>query len=158
MTNTTIHANLIDGYNACAYTHDYIFGFTFEGVVYMATLTKDALPLVTCLDRASRGAGYALRFCPNHEQKVYLMQFARALCSVKYFNDLYAESKYNKGEIFEKLVTEHFGQEWVKDTVPFYKDGDITVKGRAFQIKFEKATFCNEKSLLNAIKICQGEN
>ena len=61
-------------------------------------------------------------------------------------------SKYNKGEIFEKLMTEHYGQTWVKDSVPFTKDGDLTVDGVAYQIKYESATFTNEKTLMNLTK------
>ena len=38
---------------------------------------------------------------------------------------------------------------WEKDNVPFTKDGDLTVDGVAYQIKYQKATFCNEKSLAN---------
>jgi hypothetical protein len=59
-----------------------------------------------------------------------------------------SDSKYNKGEIFEKLVTEAYGQEWVKDNIPFTEAGDIEVDGHAYQIKYEKATFTNEKSLM----------
>jgi hypothetical protein len=57
------------------------------------------------------------------------------------------ESKYNKGEIFEKLITEMNGQTWTKDNADFWKDGDLTVNGKSFQIKYEKATFTNEKTL-----------
>ena len=78
-----------------------------------------------------------------------LMVKAEALCSVKYFNEVYSGCKYNRGEVFEKLVTEHFGQEWVKDNVPFTEAGDIEVNGKAYQIKYDRATFCNEKSLAN---------
>ena len=56
-------------------------------------------------------------------------------------------SKYNKGEVFEMLVTQHYGQTWVKDNVPFTEDGDLTVDGIAYQIKFEKATFINEAQM-----------
>ena len=67
-------------------------------------------------------------------------------------NDLLEEIlvplKYNKGEIFEKLVTEQFGQTWVKDNVPFTDDGDLTVDGIAYQIKFESASFINEKQMM----------
>ena len=104
------------------------------------------------LDKASRGAGYALRFCPNAQQKLFLMTSAKVLCSAKFFNEQVANSKYNKGEIFEKLVTEHFGQVWEKDNVPFTEAGDIEVDGIAYQIKYQKATFCNEKSLANLTK------
>lgn len=147
MTNTTLHAMLINGYNAIAYTHNYIWGFTLNHVVYMATTTSEVMPYVTCLDKASRGQGYSLRFKPNKEQKMFLMPNAQPLCSEEYFEELFATTKYNRGEIFEKLVTEKFGQVWVKDNIPFTQAGDIEVEGIAYQIKFQKATFTNEKAL-----------
>lgn len=147
--NTALHISLINRYNAVAFTHEYIWGFIYKKNVYMAITSSDVMPFVTCLDKASRGAGYALRFCPNADQKVALMPNAELLCSETYFNEQVASTKYNKGEIFEKMVTEFFGQEWEKDNVPFTEDGDITVNGIAYQIKFQKATFCNEKSIAN---------
>ena len=147
--NTALHMSLINRYNAVAFTQNYIWGFTFKGNVYMATTESDVMPFVTCIDKASRGYGMALRFCPNMAQKVALLPEAQVLCSEKYFNEVYSSCKYNKGEVFEKLVTEYFGQDWEKDNVPFTEDGDITVEGIAYQIKFQKATFCNEKSIAN---------
>lgn len=151
-TNTALHLNLINRYNAVAYTHEYVWGFTYKKNVYMAVTDASMMPFVTCLDKASRGAGYALRFCPNAEQKVALLPYATLLCSETYFNEVVADSKYNKGEIFEKMVTEYHGQVWTKDNIPFTEDGDITVDGIAYQIKFQKATFCNEKSIANLEK------
>ena len=149
MTNTTILKNLIDGYNELAYTHKYIFGFEDRGVVYMATATSDILPFVCTLDKASRGCGYALRFKPNKAQKEILKGYdLQVVCSKAMFDEIVNGSKYNRGEIFEKLVTEKFGQVWEKDNVPFTMAGDIEVDGIAYQIKFEKATFINEKGLL----------
>lgn len=148
-TNTALFMNLIDRYNAVAFTHEYIWGFEYKGNIYMAITDSTAMPFVCTLDKASRGAGYALRFCPNAQQKLALMPNAELLCSKKFFEETVAASKYNKGEIFEKMVTEHFGQAWEKDNVPFTEDGDITVEGIAYQIKFQKATFCNEKSIAN---------
>lgn len=143
---------MIDRYNAVAYTHEYIWGFTFKGIVYMAHTDATLMPFICKLDKASRGAGYALRFCPTTEQKLMLLTSAQVLCSEKYFNEVKASDKYNNGEVFEKLVTEYYGQKWVKDNVPFTKDGDLTVDGVAYQIKYQKATFCNEKSLANLSK------
>ena len=45
------------------------------------------------------------------------------------------------------MVTEYFGQVWEKDNIPFIDDGDLTINGIAYQIKFEKGTFINEKTL-----------
>ena len=139
-------------YGALSYTEQYIMGFKFHGMVYYAHMTEAQIKAVVKLDKASRGAGYALRFKPNVDQKVYMLQFAKVLCSVEFFDDMVKASKYNKGEIFEQLMTEHYGQTWVKDNVPFTDDGDITVDGVAYQIKFEAATFATEKSLMNLSK------
>jgi len=152
MTNTALFQAMIDRYNDHAFTHEYIWGFTYKHNVYMAITDASYMPYVCKLDKASRGAGYALRFCPNTEQKLVLMTKATVLCSETYFADCVENSKYNNGEIFEKMVTEYFGQVWKKDNVPFTDDGDVTVNGVAYQIKFQKATFCNEKSLANLPK------
>lgn len=149
---TTMFMNLINVYNALAYTHNYIWGFEYKKTIYMAITTAEVMPYVCKLDKASRGAGYALRFCPNADQKLALMPKAEPLCSTEYFKTLVSNSKYNNGEIFEKLVTEKFGQVWTKDNIPFTEAGDIDVNGIAYQIKFQKATFCNEKSIANLKK------
>lgn len=143
---------LIDLYNSVAYTHNYIWGFQYKGIVYMATTTAEYMLYICKLDKASRGAGYALRFCPNVKQKLTLLPKAEPLCSTAYFKETVESSIYNRGEIFEKLVTEHFGQVWEKDHIPFTEAGDIEVDGIAYQIKYEKATFCNEKSIANLVK------
>lgn len=148
MTNTTIFNTLINGYNTLSFTHNYIFGFEYKGVVYATTVTAEVLPYILKLDKASRGAGYALRFCPTAEQKIFLLsKGAEVICSSEFFKTEVASSIYNNGEIFEKLVTEKFGQVWEKDNLPYTEGGDIEVDGVAYQIKFQKATFTNEKSL-----------
>lgn len=147
MTNTTLYMNLIDRYNSLAYTHNYIFGFEYKHNIYIAFATADALPYVLCLDRASRGAGCSIRFKPTTEQKLLLLQNSQVICSADYFNSEVANSIYNAGEIFEKMVTEWFGQHWEKDNIPFTKAGDIEVNKVAYQIKFQKATFISERSL-----------
>ena len=149
---TTLFMNMINRYNALSFTHNYVWGFEYKKIIYMAVTTSEVLPYVCKLDKASRGAGYALRFCPNAEQKVSLLPSASPLCSAEYFNSLVENSAYNRGEIFEMLVTEKFGQVWTKDNVPFTKAGDVECNGVAYQVKFQKATFCNEQTLRNLSK------
>lgn len=158
---TTMLKTMIDRYNDAAFTHNYIWGFTYKKVVYIAYSTEEMMPYICKIDDASRGEGMALRFCPKNDQKLLLMTSAKPLCSEKYFNELCNEkyinakgkaTKYNRGEVFEKLVTEYYGQIWIKDNVPFTKAGDIEVDGVAYQIKYQAATFCNEKSLANLTK------
>ncbi len=139
---------LQDAYHELSATDNYIMVFVYGGIVYMTICSADMVNRVTCLDKASRGAGYSLRFKPNKAQKQMLLaNGATALCSTSLFDHMVAESIYNRGEIAEKIVTEYFGQVWTKDNVPYTEAGDINVDGIEYQIKFEKATFTNEKSL-----------
>jgi hypothetical protein len=141
---------LIRFYNKHAFTHNYILGFRMNKKIYFVTVDAKELDFVTKLDKASRGAGYSLRFKPDKAQKALLLSYgAQALCSAEYFEEVVADSKYNRGEVFEKMVTEQmFGQVWEKDNVPYTDGGDIEeVDGTAYQVKFEKATFTNEKSM-----------
>jgi hypothetical protein len=147
MANTTIFKTLIDWYNEKSYTHSYIFGFSYKGNVYMTHSTSETLPYVLKLDKASRGAGYSLRFKPNMAQKLLLLTNSEVLCSVEFFKSTLANSKYNKGEVFERLVTEYYGQEWKKDTVPFWVQGDINLNGEEVQIKLDSATLMNTKQV-----------
>lgn len=153
MANEVIKKMLQDGYNRIAFTDKYIMVYKVKGVVYFTVCDSKLVDRVTCLDRSSRGYGFALRFKPNMSQKMLLMsENATVLCSEKFFNEQVSESKYNRGEIAEKLVTEFCGQEWEKDSVPFTMAGDIVWNGIAYQIKFESATFTNEKTLKNLTK------
>lgn len=149
MKNNEIKRTLIQFYNKHAFTHNYILGFRMNGNIYYVIVDAKELDFVTKLDKASRGAGYSLRFKPNKAQKNYLISLgAEVLCSEEFFDELKTMSKYNFGELFEKLVTEMNGQTWVKDNVPFTVDGDLTVDGIAYQLKFEKATFITEAQMM----------
>jgi hypothetical protein len=122
------------------------------GMVYASTIlgADNMLPYVMKLDKASRGQGYSLRFKPDKAQKALLLADGSVtpICSEEFFETCVKESKYNRGEVFEKMVTEQmFGQVWEKDNVPYTDGGDVEDAGIAYQIKFEKATFTNEKSM-----------
>lgn len=148
LVKTVIFKTLIDYYHKMSFTNNYIMAFIYSGIVYMVNIDSSKWAGVK-LDKASRGAGYSIRFKPNKAEKIQLISYgAKVLCSEEYFNELVKNSKYNKGEIIEKLITEYYGQKWEKDNVPFTDDGDLTVNGIAYQIKFEKATFINEKQMM----------
>ena len=149
MSRNEMKATLTAFYNRTAYAHSYIYGFRFKGVIYFVIVKAQMLDHLTKLDKASRGAGYSLRFKPDRTQKNLLMTCEPiALCSEEFFDELCKMSKYNFGELFEKLITEMNGQEWTKDNVPFTEDGDLTVDGIAYQLKFEKATFITEAQMM----------
>lgn len=147
---TSMLINLISRCTALAYTHDYIMGFTYKGAVYKYTCL--GLGAGIKLDRASskNGGGYSLRYRPTKAEKRALIEsgICELICSTNYFNELVKNSKYNRGEIFEKLIAESYGQEWYKDNVRFDKAADLTTSEKSYSIKFEKATICTEKTLL----------
>lgn len=148
MTNIALLHSMVSAYDRHAFTHNYIFGFVDRKNVYMVKADHSVLPYVVKLDQASRGAGFSIRFKPDKSQKELLKSFGfELLCSEAYLKELVANSIYNEGEIFEKLVTEKYGQVWTKDHVPFTDDGDLTVDGTVWQIKYNKATFASEKQL-----------
>jgi 2-polyprenyl-3-methyl-5-hydroxy-6-metoxy-1,4-benzoquinol methylase len=149
MKNTLMHETLINHYNKTSFTHNYIFGFEFKGNVYAVATTNEVLPFVTTVESAGKGCGLALKYKPNTSIKMMLMnKGAKVICSTEYFNEIVAGCKYNRGEVFERLITEMNGQRWAKDNVPYTEDGDITVNDIAYQIKFEKATFINESQMI----------
>jgi hypothetical protein len=145
--------NLATMYTARAATHNYIFGFTFRHVVYKVVaygVNAVKLAALAVLDYDSRNKTASLRFKPNKAQVAMLMAMgAEVVCTEAEFEAIKAATKYNRGEIFEKLITEAAGQTWTKDNVPFTVDGDLTVNGTKYQIKYQKATFANEASLRN---------
>ena len=148
MTNSIL-INLIARYNEVAFTHNYIYGFTYKDAVYYTESV--GLSFGIKLDKASskNGGGYSIRYNPTKAEKesLVLSGTAKMLCSKEFFTETKVNSKYNKGETFEKLITEKYGQTWFKDNVPFFKGADLTTDEKAFSIKFEKATICTESTL-----------
>lgn len=147
--------NLIECYHSHAFTHDYIFGVAVHGTVYMIKKSCNIADMEHYLttQTASRGQGQTLKFVPTIAQKVELIANGEALplCSVSYLENLVANSKYNRGQIFEKLVTEFYGQSWKADNVPFTQAGDIEIDGKPYQIKYQKASFLSEGQMLRLI-------
>ena len=149
MTNVTIQSMLFNRYNAVAYTHNYILAFPFKGVVYAVKAVDTDIPLVTTLDHASGNGGYSLRFKPNMQQRQYLLsKGATALCSTAFLEELFATSKYNRGDLVEKMIAERNGIKWSKNDDDWTSAPDVTIDGIDYQVKFYKATIINERTLM----------
>ena len=140
---------MVSAYDKMAYTHNYIFGFDYKGLVYACKATSEILEKVLYLDVASRGDGCALRFRPNKQVKEMLLVNAWVVTTTETLEAENASTKYNRGEIFEKLITEQSGQEWVKDNLKFTEAGDVVIDGIPYQVKYNKATFTNVQTLVN---------
>jgi len=120
----------------------YILGFEHLKQIFMV-ITDHINPDLLTVEQASRNQGDNLRLRIRKAHKAELLTKAICLGSVEQLT----QEKYNKGEIFEKIITERAGQEWFKDNVPFYEGADLTVDGVAYSIKFQKATICTESTL-----------
>jgi hypothetical protein len=136
-------ANMIKIYRQFSAADNYILGFVYEKMLYMVRV-DEIMPRYLHVEEASRNQGENLRLRLKRKHKEQLMKKAPiCLGSVDCLHD----SKYNKGEIFEKLVTEYYGQEWKKDTIPFWVQGDINLNGEEVQIKLDSATLMNTKQI-----------
>lgn len=134
---------MIRNYRKFSVADSYILGFICNKMLYMLEVAEIA-PRFLNVEEASRNQGENLRLRLKKAHKEQLLK-KNPICLGS--ADCLNAEKYNKGEIFEKLVTEYFGQEWKKDTVPFYVDGDLNVNGKKIQIKLDSATLMNTKQL-----------
>lgn len=152
-----IKAYMVNEYNRMAFTHSYIFGFSIGGMVYAARV-KDAralLPFLTYVDKASskNGGTYSLKYRPNAKQWAMITAQAeevKAVCTADYMENLKANSRKNRGQLFEELVAHAFGGELeTKANLKFTDGGDMNLNGVAYQVKYTKATFTDERTLMN---------
>lgn len=133
----------INTYRNYSAADSYILGFTYAHNLYMIEV-NEIMPRFLSVEEASRNQGENLRLRLKKKYKEQLLKKGAIMLGSA---DCLVAEKYNKGEIFEKLVTEYFGQTWSKDTVPFWVQGDICVNGKEIQIKLDSATLMNTKQI-----------
>ena len=134
-------------------SHKYALGFVCNGNLYVITLSFAELSRFFKLDRASskRGGFAKIRIKLTSADRAELALIAECLGSADL---LTKNTKYNKGENFERELTERWTAEtWVKDSVPFNVAGDIVVNGENVQVKLDGAELTNEK-ILSKLMAC----
>lgn len=139
---------MINRYNALSAAAAYIVGFILNGMLYY-TLSEHIADEFLKLDRMSskRGGWAKIRVRLSATDRKTLVECGKAVL-IGAATLLDTEDKYNKGERFERIITETLtGEAWVKDSVPFNVAGDITLNGKQVQIKFDGAELTNEKIL-----------
>ena len=130
----------------------YVLGFAHHGLLYAVELPE--LPDdVLKLDHASshRGGAAKIRVRVGKARKLALLEAGAQVVGT--VADLEADEHHNKGENFERVMTERAGQRWVKDSVPFWMAGDLSLDGRELQIKFDGAELTNEKTLARLLAV-----
>ena len=141
--------NLLNAYEATSAAAAYIIGFILNNKVYEIIL--DNLPeWLIGMDRESTSHGGArkLRIRMNAIARARLLNMGAAYIGTT--AEVLASRK-NKGEAFEQYVTERAGQEWHKDSIPYWMDGDLTIGDTKYQIKFESASLANENTIAKAL-------
>ena len=151
----TIYNQLINDYNTMTATHDYILAWATKGTITAYIIHETDIANVSVKDTASQknGGKTSVRFKPNKAQKEYITAKSKTHFTVCTVDDLENGAKTNgknKGQYLETLI-----ERITKGTLStianldFTKGGDININGTEYQIKLEKATFCNETSISN---------
>ena len=138
---------MLTAYERLSASHVYALGFVHAHDLYVVRLSFAELTVFAKLDRASQSHGGMLKI------RIRLTAKDRAELSAKAdrlgAEDLLtADPKHNKGENLERELTERWTAErWVKDSIPFWKAGDIRVDGVEVQVKLDGAELTNERIL-----------
>lgn len=158
MEKEKILKNMMAWYYKKSFTHNYCFGYKFNGVIYAALVNNiklNTLLALSKLDKAStkNGGGYSVKYQMNAklwEMIIAIADDVKIICTENAFNRLLTENpKKNRGVMFEELASATFGGEL--DPVPnksFMDGGDFYINGVAYQAKYLKATFTTEATML----------
>ena len=138
---------MTETYHENSAADEYWFGFVVAGLLYVMTgMTFEELAAFFKMDRASTAKGGFQKIRIKAKAAELKALTAKALMIGA--ESLLTDEHWNKGEMFEKIITERFaGQEWVKDSVPFFVSGDAVINGKQVQIKLNGAELTNERIL-----------
>ena len=140
---------MINLYNALTAADGYIVGFILNHLLYYVRFDGHLPTEILKFDRASskRGGMAKVRVRLSADVRKALVANGQAAL-IGSETMLMTADKWNKGERFERIITETLTTEtWVKDSVPFNVAGDIELNGQQIQIKFDDAELTNEKTL-----------
>ena len=135
-----VKEDLFTTYKATTKANKTEIGFIIDKVLYSIKLKEIDIEM-TRLTTESKG-GLKLKLQISKAQRI---------CTESEFLKLVSESKYNKGEVLEKILTEKRGIKWSKDSVRYDKAGDIDLKRDRIQVKFENASLTSAYTMLRVV-------
>ena len=140
---------MIRRYEALSAAAAYIIGFVQNGLLYYILTAEIADDFLKLDHMSSKRGGWAkIRVKLSAANRKALIANGQAVLLGAAADLLNTADKYNKGERFERVITETLtAEKWVKDSVPFNVAGDITLNGQQVQIKLDGAELTNEKTL-----------
>ena len=123
----------------------YVVGFPFRGNVYRVTVREIPLSWVQLNRTSSRKRAVpALRLRIHAAERAELVAQGAELVGPE---SLLNDDQLNRGEVWEKLITEAAGQSWAKDSTPYWVAGDLRLEGVEVQIKYNNATLTTAHAL-----------
>lgn len=138
---------LLTAYHTNSAADEYWFGFILDHMVYVVTgMTFEEIARFFKIEKAaaSKGGFSKIRIKARVAECAELVGRATLLGGEEILHD----EKWNAGIKFEKIVTEQIaGQEWERESVPFWVAPDIALDGRKIQVKFNGAELTNEKTI-----------
>lgn len=152
-----IRSAIVRRYNKGAYTHNYIFGFARNSLIYAVQVdnASDLLNSLTYAEKRS-SSGWNLRYRPTKAQQEIILANASRVEILGTADWLEAEKlnfKNNRGDTFEYHACKRWNGEQPKNrTEKFTTCGDFWTKdGKHYQCKYGAstgaATFTDEKIL-----------
>lgn len=135
-------------YNKLSAATAYIIGFVVNGLLYYTLSSHIADEFLKYDHMSSARGGWAkIRVRLSSADRKALVEHGKAVLIGS--AELLIDDKYNKGECFERVITETLtGETWIKDSIPFNVAGDIILNGEQVQIKFDGAELTNERTLM----------
>lgn len=129
----------------------YILGFIIGNNIYAVTLSWEQIKAYFKFDRMSsdRGGWAKVRIRLTAAQREILAGSAE-IVGTKDMLNVVPEGckKANRGDNFESIMLKRItGEEWHKNSDPFWMAGDINTETDRFQVKLDSAELTNEKTL-----------
>lgn len=135
-------------YNRLSGADAYLVAFPAKDNVYLVKFEHIPYRWCSMYRESTKRGGYQKMMMHAPLKELNQME-KEILCSIAEFEKINSEMK-NRGRVVEKILRERNGEEFYWDNVPFDQDGDVTIDGIAYQIKWYQASFCNIKTLHNA--------
>ena len=146
-----ITKDLFSTYKATTKANRTEIGFIIDKVLYSIKLKEIDITMVRLTTESKGGLKLKLQISKAQKLEWLASGKAKRLTTEQEFTKLVSESKYNKGEVLEKMLTEKRGMEWHKDSVRYDQAGDIDLKRDRIQVKFENASLTSAYTMQRVV-------
>lgn len=146
-----ITIDLFETYKATTKANKIEIGFIVDGVLYAIKLNEITVDMVRLTTESKGGLKLKLQISKTQKLKWLASGKAKKLATEQEFTKLVSESKYNKGEVLERILTEKRGLKWHKDSIRYDKAGDIDLKRDRIQVKFENASLTSAYTMARVV-------